>query len=155
MSKSVAASVFVAAKYLGEKAGWNLSHLEMQKMLYIAQMFHLGRHARALIKGNFEAWIYGPVHPDLYHRLKMFGSSPVAFVSTTVGRELSDTESGLLEEVLDAFGDAAPGKLVAITHWEEGAWSKNYARGRCGIPIPNEDIIEEYNKRARRSGHQK
>lgn len=151
MGKAMTASVFVAAKYIGRQSEWTLSHLEIQKMLYIGHMFNLGRHGNALVRGNFEAWEYGPVHPDLYHRLKMFGSSPVTFVSTKEGQKLPDTEAGLMDEVLDALSDADPGKLVAITHWEEGAWAKNYIRGIRGIPIPNEDIMDEYRKRTRRS----
>mgnify|MGYP006283548483 CR=1 FL=1 len=71
-------SVLSAAKRLAARSGWTLSNLELQKILYLAHMVHLGRTDGApLVHGLFEAWDYGPVHPDLYHRVKIFGSSPV------------------------------------------------------------------------------
>lgn len=149
--RGMTVSIFATAEYMGKRSGWTLSHLEMQKMLYVAHMFHLGRHGNPMIRGNFEAWEYGPVHPALYHSLKIFGSSPVTFVSPKDETRLSGTKSGLIDEVHDALSDARPGQLVAITHWDEGAWAKNYNHGVRGIPIPNEDIIEEYKKRAQRS----
>ncbi len=121
----------------------------MQKMLYLAHMFHLGKHGTPLVRGQFEAWDYGPVHPALYHRLKIFGSSPVRNIFRRDG-DVSEGQSELIKEVLDALPDTSSGRLVAITHWENGAWAKHYQPGVRGIPIPNEDIIEEFNSRIRK-----
>ena len=51
--------VLQAAKYMADRSGWNLSNLELQKILYIAHMFHLGRHSTALVRGEFQAWDLG------------------------------------------------------------------------------------------------
>ncbi|RWO77206.1 type II toxin-antitoxin system antitoxin SocA domain-containing protein [Mesorhizobium sp.] len=63
--------VLSAAKHLAKQSGWSLSNLELQKILYLAHMFYLGRTGEPLVSGHFEAWDYGPVHPDLYHRVKV------------------------------------------------------------------------------------
>jgi uncharacterized phage-associated protein len=140
-------SVLAAAKWLCERSGWSLSNLELQKLLYIAHMFHLGNNREALVSGHFEAWAYGPVNPTLYHHAKIFGSSPVENIFHTIENLKESEETRTLDEVYKSLEHAAPGKLVAITHWDGGAWSKNYVPGIKGKTIPDEDIREEFDKR--------
>jgi len=40
-------SASAAAKRMCERSGWTLSNLELQKLLYIAHMFHLGETSYA------------------------------------------------------------------------------------------------------------
>ena len=141
--------VFAAAKRICERSGWSLSNLELQKLLYISHMFYLGRHDEPLIQGYFEAWDYGPVQPNLYHRAKIFGSSPVGNIFR-FAEELGDrAEARMLDEAVAELSKAPPGRLVAITHWDMGAWAKHYVPGGRGIVIPNEDILLEYRDRER------
>lgn len=139
--------VYVAAKRMCEHSGWSLSNLELQKLLYIAHMFHMGETGEPLISGHFEAWDYGPVNPALYHRAKIFGSSPVGNVFRGVSDIKEGPERETLDSAVDQLGHAAPGKLVAITHWEDGAWAKHYTPGMKNIVIPNEDILKEFQDR--------
>ena len=132
-----------AGKRLGEHSNWKLSNLAMQKLLYIAHMYHLGLYDEPLVFGAFEAWDYGPVHPSLYHEVKMFGAAPVHDVFDSV----PGVEEGTESQLLDAAGDQlskSTARLVAITHWKKGAWALYYRPGIKGISIPNEAIIEEY-----------
>lgn len=137
-------SVHAAAKRLCVRSGWSLSNLELQKLLYLSHMLHLGRHDEPLISEHFEAWNYGPVAPSLYHRVKIFGSSPVGNVFHSVEDLADGTEVDVLDEAVDQLGHARPGKLVAITHWDQGAWAKHYRPGVRGVVIPNQDIRQEF-----------
>ena len=140
----MAISILSAAKRLGEKSKWTLSNLAMQKLAYIAHMFHLGMHGGSpLVYGNFEAWEYGPVHPTLYHEVKAFGSDPVQDIFLSVPPMTEGTETVLLDSAVAQLSDSTS-RLVAITHWKDGAWAKNYIPGMKGVPIPNEDIRQEY-----------
>ena len=141
----MAVHVCSAAKFVGRASGWSMWNLYMQKLLYIAHMFHLGLHdGEPLLEGNFESWDYGPVHPVLYRKAKVFGADPVQ----NIFRSSSDVEQGLEMETLEATLKGLKGfsgaKLVAITHRNEGAWAKHYVPGARGVIIPNEDIVEEY-----------
>ncbi len=137
--------VLSAAKRMGHQSDWSLSNLEMQKVLYLAHMFHLGKHRRALIPGFFEAWDYGPVHPTLYHKAKVFGKDPVKNIFRSQQDVEDGTERSMLDEIVDMSLPSS--RLVAITHWKEGAWYKNYHSGERGVIIPNDDILVEYSKR--------
>ena len=148
-------SVFEAAKYLGKQSGWALSNLKMQKILYIAHMYHLGNYDSPLVQGLFEAWDYGPVHPDLYHRAKIFGADPVGNIFRSF-RDLEGegTEKRILDAAVEQLAGVSSAQLIATTHRKDGAWAKHYGPGR-GIEIPNEDILEEYRgRRSRRNAEQ-
>lgn len=143
----MAVFVLSAAKRLGETSGWVLTNLQMQKMCYLAHMFYMGDNSGdPLVKGQFEAWAWGPVHPTLYHAVKHFNSDPIQSSAFTQFPNLQ-TEP-LRAKYLDAAFEQLPlHRLVAITHWSEGAWRKNYRPNERGIVISNSDILEEYQKR--------
>lgn len=139
--------VISAAKHIAKRSGWALSNLELQKILYIAHMFHLGRtNGQPLVYGSFESWDYGPVHPDLYHKVKVFGSDPVQNVFHDTQDIENCPERDILDEAFDNFGNAGHGKLVSATHRFGGAWDLNYMRGAKHCLIPNEDILNEYER---------
>jgi len=137
-------SMLIATKRMCQHSGWSISNLELQKLLYIAQMYNLGENNSPLFSGYFEAWNYGPVNPTVYHKVKVFGSSPIGNIFRSV-RDMEDSDGAdLLDSVIDQLGNSAPGKLVAITHWKDGAWAKHYVPGSRNIVIPNEDMRQEY-----------
>ena len=140
----MALPVLVAAKRLARRSGWALSNLALQKILYLAHMFFLGRTGQPLVSGNFEAWDYGPIHPTLYHFVKMFGSSPVENVFHSVPDAPDGPEAAIIDEAFDGLGSALPGQLVAATHRQGGAWEIHYVPGTHHVVIPNEAIAAEY-----------
>ena len=143
----MAVPVPAAAKRMCERSGWSLSNLELQKLLYIAHMFHLGETGEPLIIGRFEAWDYGPVQPTLYHMAKVFGSSPVKNIFHTAPPIEGRPEADTVDSAVDQLGNEPPGRLVAITHWDKGAWARFYVPGERGIVIPNDAIRQEYEDR--------
>lgn len=143
-------SAIVAAATLGELSGWSLSNLQLQKLLYLAQMFHLGETGEPIFSEDFEAWKLGPVVPAVYQQAKIFGNQPVKSFFTN--RRLSEGgASQMLVRTLNELPDRRPWKLVAITHWGGGAWAKHYNDGDYGNIIPKSDILAEY--RAREARH--
>jgi uncharacterized phage-associated protein len=141
-------NVISAAKRLCERSGWTLTNLQLQKILYLAQMLHLGKHGSRLINGEFEAWAYGPVLPVLYSQAKIYGGGPIREVFG--GGVVFDPERGkMLDDAYDQLGKLSAGRLVSLTHWKDGAWAKYYQPDVRGIKIPDEAIINEYLAHAR------
>jgi len=139
-------NVMSAAKRLAEKSNWCLTNLELQKIVYLAHMFYMGRNGgQPLVSGNFEAWDYGPVHPELYHRAKIFGSDKVKSFIFSNTPDPSGSERAILDEAFASLGHVPAGRLVNATHRKGGAWEINYKPGVRGIIIPNSDIVSEYN----------
>lgn len=138
-------NVFAAAKRLAKRSGWTLTNLEIQKILYLAQMFYLGRTGgEPLITGEFEAWDYGPVHPTLYHRIKIYGSEPVGNVFHNVADIPDGPEAEIIDEAYDSLGQVGASRLVKATHRPGGAWEKHYLQGARNCVMSNADILQEY-----------
>jgi uncharacterized phage-associated protein len=137
-------STFDAAKTLGHFSDWSLSNLQMQKILYIAHMFYMGKHGEPLVDERFQAWDYGPVLPKLYEKIKFYGREPVkdVFYNSEIKKDCK--EGNIIRDAATALKDAKPGVLVSYTHKHNGAWEKNYLPGERFVVIPNEDIISEY-----------
>jgi len=154
-------SALAAARHMCARSDWQLSNLKLQKMLYLAQMLHLGQTGERLFNGGFEAWDYGPVVPEVYREVKSFGSGPIKFVMFPTlrapSRPADEERVKVLDEAYDQLANMTAGQLVNVTHWQDGAWAKNYIPGHRNRPIPDPDIIDEYRKRvaaaeARRAG---
>lgn len=146
-------SVNAAAQYICEKSDWSVTQLSLQKILYLAQMVHLGRYEKPIVAGNFEAWDYGPVHPSLYQKVKAFGSKPIPQVFWS--KEAVDgTYKEVLDDACDNLLHLTPGQLVQNTHWQKGAWATHYVPSARNIIIQESSIIDEYKARMERSSHQ-
>lgn len=134
-----------AAKHICKVSNWTASNLFLQKILYLSHMIHLGRHREPLVSGEFQAWDYGPVHPDLYHSLSAYGSKPVQNIflhDPDLAEDSSEIEA--LNFVYERLGHVEPWKLVALTHRDQGAWARVYNSAIRNTAIPNEFVIEEY-----------
>jgi len=142
----MAARTESVCKFICERGGWSVTNLQLQKLLYLAQMIYMGRHeGRKLFDGSFEAWDYGPVEPSIYRKVRMFGSSPISdvFFDARAFDETDDRHKFLVEICQELLPKRA-GDLVEITHWDGGAWARYYVPGIRGIEIPDRDIAREY-----------
>ena len=54
-----------------------LTNLKLQRMLYYVQGWHLGLYGSPLFDEPFEAWIHGPVIPEIYRHYQAFGFNPI------------------------------------------------------------------------------
>lgn len=147
---AMAARTESVAKYICSRGGWRVSNLQLQKIFYMMQMYYMGQNdGSRLADAAFEAWDYGPVEPELYRRVRMYGASPIEDVFTNARRfNGDDSRLALMAQVCDALLPLSAGQLVAITHWRKGAWAKNYVPGAKGIVIPDNDIASEFSARA-------
>ena len=144
-------ATFAAAHTITDLWGRPITNLSLQKLLFLSHMIHLGRRGQRLASNTFQAWDYGPVEPELYHKLKAYGSSaiPVGILpSAPYPAEAPEYES--IAEVVNSLRGASARKLVSITHWNDGAWARNYQPGVRGLKIPDADILSEFNARLSR-----
>ena len=118
----------------------------MQKYLYLANMFYMGQTGEPLVDGYFEAWEFGPVHPELHHLLKWYGAESIrpealAFASS-VDNEVGCVYLDAVERQVDKEN------LLPITHWEEGAWARKYQPG-AQVLLTDAAIMDEHKNRER------
>lgn len=133
-----------AASTLVDLSGGTLTNLQIQKILYLAQMFHLGETGSPIFNDDFQAWKLGPVVPSVYGKAKIYGNKPVVSLFTN-SRLPEGSGKAVLERAYAELPKSAA-RLVAITHWDGGAWAKHYNDG-FGSTIPKEEILVEYHAR--------
>ena len=111
------------------KAGELITNLKLQKLLYYAQGYYLAIESKKLFEDDIEAWVHGPVIPNVYHQYKDFRWQPInkAVDIPTISKTVTDFLNLIIETFLpiDAY------KLERMTH-KETPWIN--ARG--GLP-PN------------------
>lgn len=98
-----------------------------------------------LSEEKFEAWIHGPVNPQLYHKYKGYGwaNIPQEPLTPSFNQEIDD----LLKQVWDIYGHFSADELETITHGEF-PW-QNVRRGLapsepCTNRISDYDILKYY-----------
>jgi uncharacterized phage-associated protein len=123
-----------------------MTNLRLQKLVYYAQAWHLALYSRPLFEGTFEAWIHGPVLPELYRQYRVCGSAPI------VALELDDewlanfrqTQDPDVVEFLDDVADTYMGltayELERMTHHED-PW--RVARGTLPPDAPSSNPLSE------------
>jgi uncharacterized phage-associated protein len=136
-----------AARLACEIRNWELTNLELQKILYIAHMAHFGSLGKPLIEEPFEAWDFGPVVANLYHHVKGFGSNRIRNVFHSVNLpDQNSTEYKYISGAVNATKSISAGQLVEFTHRPNGAWIRSYVPGKRGQIISTASILDEYNE---------
>ena len=132
----------LAICYLSE---WSVTNLQLQKILYIANMLYIGNNNEKLIYEEFEATDMGVILPNLYESLNHYGNRVIrtGFFGVTLPDEDSK-EFKELEETCKSLLGFTGGQLVAVTHMKGGGWNKNWVAGESS-PIPYTDIQQHYN----------
>lgn len=135
-----------------------ITNLALQKILYFVHGRFLVEGRGGLLAGSFEAWQYGPVSLSVYEAFKEFGSSPIESKAKrrhllTKAEEIVPTpeDPEVCERIIEyatPFFSMTPGRLVDLSHADNGPWDK-ITRGpnggrSFGLRITNKSIEENF-----------
>jgi len=127
-------------KLLGE-----MTAMKLQKLLYYSQAWSLVWDDRPLFNEEIEAWVNGPIVPDIYtsHR----GKYQLRDWQQGNWKNLDAKAKETIEAVLKTYGDKSSHWLSELTHQEE-PW-KNARKGlaagvRGNNTITHESMAEYY-----------
>lgn len=152
-------SLAIANEFLkrAQAEGKALSHMHVQKLVYIAHGWNLALHNEPLIDEPFQAWEFGPVAPGLYRALKRYGSGNVTRLirqgddtsfhdddGDTVRARLSQQDEDVINQVWDEFKKYEAFQLSALTHQPRSPWRKFYSEAKRNQPIPNNSIQDYF-----------
>lgn len=144
----------VLANYIIDKANGNISPIKLQKSLYFCFAYwggfvRKGKNGKSeitqeypeLLFGNrIEAWVYGPVVPDVYHceNLDSYKNASENIFGSDFIKNYID---GILDDVLKANDFT----LVDASHRDK-CWKNHFIRQKFfhNDKIPHEEIIKEY-----------
>ena len=129
---------------LANTAKDTLTPMQLMKLTYLCHGWLLGIHGKQLVKEPVEAWLYGPVIPDLYHATKDYRSSAVQFPIKGASQEKYDEqENCIIKEVYEKYGKYSGPTLSALTHEPNSPWCITWNKYGKNAIISN-DLIEEY-----------
>jgi len=122
-----------------EDTGDSITNLKLQKLTYYAQGFNLALYDEPLFNEPIEAWMHGPVVPNLYYSYKKHGSNPIPKPIGMDFDRYNERTKELLNQVQEVYGQFSAWKLRDLTH-EEAPWINSYQKPDC--TIKHEDMKE-------------
>ena len=149
---------------LAMSEGIPIDPMKVQKLVYFAHGWHLGFGKGPLSIDEVQAWRWGPVFPNLYHAVKIWGTGPI--MEPIGGPEVHNGKSRLgkpnvpadmgyadrlTQRVWEVYGPMPTISLSQLTHEVDGPrdviWKK--APGRHGLVIPDPLIRDYFAKKAK------
>ncbi len=133
-------SCFDIAEYfiqLANDTGSFISNLKLQKLVYYAQAWHLALYDEPLFDEDFEAWVHGPIIPQLYHEYKKFGWHPI---EQEAKPDLPSKIREFLDELALEYFASDAYELEQMTHIE-APWIK--ARGNLPPDAASNSVIRQ------------
>ena len=127
-------------KYLIDSRVSDMTPKKLQKMLYYCYVWHLVLTAEddsddellnsKLFHADFEAWVHGPVIPEVYEKYKKNKYSEItdSELDIEVGDFLNADEIDSIDQVNEAYGELNGNQLEQLSH-SELPWIT--ARGEC------------------------
>ena len=116
-----------------------LTLMQVIKLTYIAQGFHLALENKPFFEGKIQAWKYGPVVEGLYEYLKRRSTGGVVIKQKqpSLGK-FSDLQEDILSVVFKKYASISGWALSELTHRMGTPWSDAYKK-------EPDSIIEESN----------
>ena len=145
MTQPVAVANWFVNNLTDLAAGEVVTHLQVQKLLYFAQAWHMMVLERPLFEEDMQAWPHGPVVPSVWHEFKRFSWNPIQQGGATDG--IAEDSLSILAQVCDTYGAFGAKKLEAMTHSESPWIQARGTRGpeeRCEEVISKESILSYY-----------
>ncbi len=124
--------------WLANETGSYISNLKLQKLVYYAQAWYLALYGQPLFDEDFEAWIHGPVIPELYREYKNFGWKPI--LKDVSSPDFSEEIQDFLEELTEVYFGCDAFELEQMTHHED-PWIQ--ARGNLSLDAPCSFVISK------------
>ncbi len=134
----------IAKWFLSKEA---MTHKKLQKLCYYAQVWHLALlEGKKLFDDDIEAWVHGPVIPELYREYSHYGWTKIP--QKEFNEELLAPEDlDVLYSVYETYKELSGDELEILTH-NEAPWQN--ARGNlapyepCKNNISLEDMRSYY-----------
>lgn len=95
-----------------------ITNKKVQKLVYYAQAWHLANTGKPLFEAEIQAWVHGPVVPNLYQAFKQFGFNPIVAEIKAPPAAIDGDTFEFLEEVWTEYGGYDADYLESLTHHE-------------------------------------
>ena len=113
-----------------------ITPLKLQKLAFYAQALSFAINGRELFEEDFEAWVHGPVSPELYYEYKKYRSQEIN--EREMQPELNPEDEKVLKIVWKLYG-SKDGKYPENKTHKESPWRE--ARGNLNFYQSSNQVI--------------
>lgn len=107
------------------KIGHPVSNLQLQKILYYIQIHFLRATGVSFFKDDIEAWLIGPVIPNVYYQYAAFGPAPITIFNET-DIDLEPKEQEELNQIIRDKVVLSPWDMLRDIQQEGNPWQLYY-----------------------------
>ena len=136
---------------LGHDSGRPLTHIEVQKLLFFLEGWHLATVGDSLFDEEFQAWANGPVIKTVYERLLRYSahSIPRSEIKSLDFAILGSLTLDLISRVFKTYREYDPGALIGLTHLPGTPWAQvrnahGIAKGATSTVIIPKTCMKEW-----------
>lgn len=125
----------------------SFSNKKLQKLCYYVYSIYLSRYGEKIADVSFEAWVHGPVSPEIYQSYKNYGWNDIPIYTGSI--DISDEIYNRVSDIINKYINYSANELEDMTHRED-PWRN--ARSGCekydssNNVIKDEDIVKYYLK---------
>lgn len=113
-----------------------ITNKKLQKLCYYAQAWYYALYNQELFTEKIEAWVHGPVIPELYNKYANMGYNEIK--KNNQIPEMDDNTKKFLDQIWNIYGELDGDQLEALTHRED-PWIN--ARHGLDPKTPSNNII--------------
>lgn len=125
-------------------SGELLTHLKLQKLLYYSEVWNQIINEKELFEENIQAWVHGPVVPEIYIKYKSNKWNPLP-VPETEPKGIDKEIIKVLKQIMNSYGALTAKALENMTH-EDQPWidarNGRSAEERCETIIPKDSLVK-------------
>lgn len=136
---------------LGHDAGRPLTHIEVQKLLFFLEGWHLAIAGDRLFDEDFQAWANGPVIETIHDRMLRYSahSIPRSEIKSLDFTVLGSLTLDLISRVFKTYRQYDPGALIGFTHlpgtpWAQVRSAQGVAKGAASAAIIPKTCMKEW-----------
>lgn len=129
----------IAIEYLLNKCE-DITPLALQKLLYYVHGFYYAFNEEFLFEEDCQAWVHGPVYPEVYQKYKDYKFDPIKQSAEPEDLGLTSSETAIFDSVAKNLSCYSGKVLEEFTH-SETPWSK--ARGNLLNFEPSTETIQK------------
>jgi len=145
-------NVFDVANFFLSKidieAGSSITPLKLQKLIYYVQGWHMAFFGKPLFDTELQAWIHGPVSPEIYHKYQDYKYNEIEKNNFDYSSIFDVEQIQLLNKIYDVYGAFDATLLRDMTH-KDKPWKKarkGYTPDQQSNEIILKDSIKNYFK---------
>ena len=109
----------------GMQEGRRLTNVELQILLYMTQLIHIGLTGAPMFLNKMEAWDSGPTIPDAYAAYREFGDKNISTVGTWELELLNPMSKIIVKNVMEQTKSMTTKDLCRITKHQD-PWMNSY-----------------------------